>query len=37
MYNTVMVFILLFPWSILGIMLAGTAYRKLRKVPIRSR
>ena len=36
MYNTVMVLILLFPWSILGIMLAGTLCRKLRKVPIRS-
>jgi hypothetical protein len=37
MYSTIMVIILLFPWSILGIMLAGAFCRRLRKVPVRSR
>ena len=37
MYSTVMVIILLFPWSILGIMLLGALGRRLRKVPVRSR
>lgn len=37
MYSTVMVIILLFPWSILGIMLVGTLGRRLRKVPAQSR
>ena len=37
MYSTVMVIILLFPWSILGIMVVGTLSRRLRKVPVRSR
>ena len=37
MYSTVMVIILLFPWSLLGIMLVGTLGRRLRRVPVRSR
>jgi hypothetical protein len=37
MYSTVMVIILLFPWSILGVMLVGVLGRRFRKVPIRSR
>ena len=37
MYSTVMVIILLFPWSILGIMLLGALGRRLRKAPVRSR
>lgn len=36
MYTTVLLIILLFPWSILGIMLVGTLGRRLRKVPVRS-
>jgi hypothetical protein len=37
MYSKVMVIILLFPWSILGIMMLGTYGRRLRQVPVRSR
>jgi hypothetical protein len=37
MYGTVMVVILLFPWSILGIMLVGALSRRLRKAVVRSR
>jgi len=37
MYSAVLLIVLLFPWSILGIMLIGTLGRRLRKVPIRSR
>ena len=37
MYSTVMVIILLFPWTLLGIMLVGTLNRRLRRVPVRSR
>ncbi len=37
MYSTVMVVILLFPWTLLGVMLVGTLGRRLRKVPVRSR
>lgn len=37
MYSTVMVIILLFPWSILGIMVLGTLGRRLRSVAARSR
>jgi hypothetical protein len=37
MYSTTMVVILLFPWSILGIMLLGNVSRRLRQVPVRSR
>jgi hypothetical protein len=37
MYSTIMLIVLLFPWSILGIMLAGALCRRLRKVPVRSR
>jgi hypothetical protein len=37
MYRAIMLVILLFPWSILGIMLVGTLGRRLRKVPVRSR
>jgi len=37
MYSTVMVIILLFPWSLLGIMLVGTLGRRLRRVPVRFR
>jgi hypothetical protein len=32
-----MLIILLFPWSVLGIMLLGILGRRLRKVPVRSR
>jgi len=39
MYNTVVIFILLLPWSILGIMVVGSLGQRmrLRKVSIRSR
>jgi len=37
MHSTVMVIILLFPWSLLGIMLVGTLGRRLRRVPVGSR
>jgi hypothetical protein len=39
MHSTVVVLILLFPWSILGIMVVGTLGRRvqLRKVAVRSR
>lgn len=37
MYSTIMVIIMLFPWSILGIMMLGTYGRRLRKVTVRSR
>jgi len=37
MHNVVMNVLLLFPWSILGIMVVGTVGRRLRKVPARSR
>jgi hypothetical protein len=37
MYSTIMLIVLLFPWSTLGIMLAGTLCRRLRKAPVRSR
>jgi len=39
MYNTVVIFILLLPWSILGIMVVGSLGHRmrLRKVAIRSR
>lgn len=37
MYGMVIAIILLFPWSILGIMLAGALGRRLRRAPARSR
>jgi hypothetical protein len=37
MYGTAMVIILVFPWSILGIMLLGAFSRRLRGVAVRSR
>jgi len=37
MHNVVMIVLLLFPWSILGIMVVGTVGRRLRKVPACSR
>jgi len=37
MHSMVMIVLLLFPWSILGIMVVGTVGRRLRKVPARSR
>lgn len=37
MYATVLGIILLFPWTILGIMLVGAVSRRLRKVAVRSR
>lgn len=37
MYATIMVIILLFPWSILGIMLVGALGRRARKAATRSR
>ena len=37
MYSTVMLVILLFPWTILGIMAIGNLGRRLHKVPVRSR
>ena len=39
MHSTVVVIILLFPWSILGVMMVGTLGRRLRlrKVAVRSR
>jgi hypothetical protein len=39
MYNTVVILILLLPWSILGIMVVGSLGHRmrLRKVAIRSR
>jgi hypothetical protein len=37
MYSTIMLIVLLFPWSILGIMLTGAFCRRLRKAPVRSR
>lgn len=37
MYSTAMVIILVFPWSILGIMLLSAFSRRLRRVPVRSR
>jgi hypothetical protein len=37
MYSTIMMTILLFPWSILGIMAAGVLCQRLRKATVRSR
>jgi hypothetical protein len=37
MYGKVMAVILLFPWSILGVMLAGALGRRLRRPGVRSR
>jgi hypothetical protein len=37
MYSTITAIVLLFPWSILGIMLAGALCQRLRKAPVRSR
>jgi hypothetical protein len=37
MDKTVMVIILVLPWSLLGIMLLATLARRLRKVPAHSR
>jgi hypothetical protein len=37
MDKTVMVIILVLPWSLLGIMLLGILARRLRKVPVHSR
>ncbi len=39
MHSTLVVLILLFPWSILGVMLVGSLGRRvqLRKVAVRSR
>jgi hypothetical protein len=37
MYATVLGIILLFPWSILGIMLVGAVGRRMRKAAVRSR
>jgi len=37
MHNVVMIVLLLFPWSILGIMVIGAVGRRLRKVPVSSR
>jgi hypothetical protein len=36
MYGKIMLVILLFPWSIVGIMLAGAIGRRMRKAPVRS-
>jgi len=37
MHSVVMIVLLLFPWSILGIMVIGAIGQRLRKVPARSR
>lgn len=37
MYATVLGIVLLFPWSILGILLIGAVGRRLRNVAVRSR
>jgi len=37
MYDTVMAILLLFPWSLIGLMLLNTVGRRLRKVIVRSR
>jgi len=37
MYHTVMLIVMLFPWSILGVMLIATIGRRLRRAPVRSR
>lgn len=37
MYGTVMLIVVLFPWSVLGLMLVRTLGRRLRKAPARSR
>ncbi len=37
MYGLVMLILMLFPWSVLGLMVVGTLGRRLRKAPARSR
>lgn len=37
MYATVLGIVLLFPWSILGVMLVGAVGRRLRRAAVRSR
>lgn len=37
MYGKVMAIILLFPWSIVGVMLAGTISRRLKRAGVGSR
>ncbi len=36
MYDTVVLMLLLFPWSLIGLMLFAGLRRRLRKVPVRS-
>ncbi len=37
MYATMMLILLIFPWSILGLLLVAAIGRRLRKLPVRSR
>ena len=37
MYDTVVLMLLLFPWSLIGLMLFGGLRRRLRKAAVRSR